>query len=178
MQERRLLSSSPIPCEAFTPSTLLRSSGLFSKFCPMLKVWMVLNFPSIFGYCYPLFKFLGTVLSEPIAIGITVTCIFRVKIFVYLISFLIFTLWSYRTAKYTRRQHLKKIVQRLVFWLLLRDPIVVRIDPFSLLIFSFRSLVRVFLSAISPVCSLKYPYSCFSSHFGSLVFVIFVGFCS
>ena len=43
-----------------------------------------------------------------------------------------------------------------------------------LLRFSFRSHVQVFSCAISPVCRLKYPYSCFSSHFCFLVFVVFL----
>ena len=40
--------------------------------------------------------------------------------------------------------------------------------------FSFLPLVKIFLCAISSVCSLKYPYSYFSSHFCFLVSVIFV----
>ena len=34
--------------------------------------------------------------------------------------------------------------------------------------------VQVFLCEISSVCRLKYPYSCFSSQFGFLVFVVFL----
>ena len=44
----------------------------------------------------------------------------------------------------------------------------------SLLRFIFCSHVHVVSRAISPVCHLKYPYSCLSSHFSFIVFVIFV----
>ena len=42
----------------------------------------------------------------------------------------------------------------------------------SLLCFPFLSHVQVFLSEISLVCHLKYPYSCFSSHFCFLVIFV------
>ena len=38
----------------------------------------------------------------------------------------------------------------------------------------FRSYASAFLYLISPVCRLKYPYSYFSSHFCSLVFIVFL----
>ena len=44
----------------------------------------------------------------------------------------------------------------------------------SLSRFSFLSYDQLFICAISPVCCLKYLYSCFSSHFCFLVFVIFL----
>ena len=42
---------------------------------------------------------------------------------------------------------------------------VINRDFVSLLRFHLRSLVRVILCAISLFCHLKYPYTCFSSHF-------------
>ena len=42
----------------------------------------------------------------------------------------------------------------------------------SLLKFPFRSHVQVFSREISPICRLKYPYSCFSSQFCFRVFVV------
>ena len=44
----------------------------------------------------------------------------------------------------------------------------------SLLRFSFLSNVQVFSCEISLVCPIKYPYSCFSSHFYFLVTVILI----
>ena len=43
---------------------------------------------------------------------------------------------------------------------------------FSLLKFSFHNPVHIFSCDISSVCRLKYPYSCFSSHFCFQVFVV------
>ena len=48
----------------------------------------------------------------------------------------------------------------------------IRRDSVSLSSFSFRSYVQVFSCEISYVCRLKYPYSCFSSYFGFLVFIV------
>ena len=45
-------------------------------------------------------------------------------------------------------------------------------DSVSLLGFPFRSYILVFSCKISPVCLLKYPYSCFSSYFSFLVIVV------
>ena len=46
----------------------------------------------------------------------------------------------------------------------------IRRDSFSLLRFPFLCHVQVFSCAILLVCLLKYPYSCFSSHFYLLIF--------
>ena len=46
-------------------------------------------------------------------------------------------------------------------------------DSVSLLRFPLFSHNQDFTCAISAVCRLKYPYSCFSSHFCFLVFVVF-----
>ena len=46
-----------------------------------------------------------------------------------------------------------------------------QLDSVSLLKFPFLCYVRVFLCEILPVCSLKYPYSCFYSYFCFLVIV-------
>ena len=51
-----------------------------------------------------------------------------------------------------------------------------RKDSVSLLRFPFLSHVNVFLCEISLVCRLKYPYSCFSSHFCFLVIVVLLIF--
>ena len=45
-------------------------------------------------------------------------------------------------------------------------------DSFSFLRFSILSHVQVFSSEISLVCRLKYPYSCFYSHFTFLVIFV------
>ena len=50
----------------------------------------------------------------------------------------------------------------------------IRIGSTSLLSFPFFSLIQVFSWVNSSVCRLKYPYSCFSSHFCFLVFVVFL----
>ena len=47
-------------------------------------------------------------------------------------------------------------------------------DSVSLLRFPLLSHDQVFTCAISAVCRLKYPYSCFSSHLCFLVFVVFL----
>ena len=49
---------------------------------------------------------------------------------------------------------------------------VIKRDIVSLL--SFPCHIQVFLCAISPVCHLKYPYSCLSSHFCFQVFIVFL----
>ena len=49
-------------------------------------------------------------------------------------------------------------------------------DSVSLINFPFCSHAQVFQSDISSVCRLKYPYSCFSSHFCFLVIVILLIF--
>ena len=46
----------------------------------------------------------------------------------------------------------------------------------SLLRFPFLSHIQVFSYKISNVCCLKYPYSCFSSHFSFLVIVVLLIF--
>ena len=48
--------------------------------------------------------------------------------------------------------------------------IAIKIHSISLLRFPHLSHVQVFLCIISLVCCLKYPYSCFSSHFSILDF--------
>ena len=48
----------------------------------------------------------------------------------------------------------------------------IRRDSISFLKFLFLSHVLVFLCLISLVCRLKYPYSCFSSHFCFLIIVV------
>ena len=52
--------------------------------------------------------------------------------------------------------------------------VVLRKYSVSLLNFPFLSHVQIISIAISPVCSLKYPYSCFSFNFCFLVFVVFL----
>ena len=47
-----------------------------------------------------------------------------------------------------------------------------RRDSVSLLRFSFLCHVPAFHCAISLICRLIYPYTCFSSHFSYLVFVV------
>ena len=60
------------------------------------------------------------------------------------------------------------------WWSLWRICADIRRDSVSLLKFPFRSHVQIFPCEISPVCRLKYPYSCFSSNFYFLVLVLFV----
>ena len=47
-------------------------------------------------------------------------------------------------------------------------------NSFSLFRFPFCNHVYFFLCAILLICFLKYPYSCFSSHFCFLIFVVFL----
>ena len=54
----------------------------------------------------------------------------------------------------------------LVFWAAISR------DSVSFFKFSFLSYVHVILCAISPVCHLKYPYSCLSSYFCFLIFIV------
>ena len=50
--------------------------------------------------------------------------------------------------------------------------VAIRRNSPSFLRFSFHGHVQVFSWEISSVCRLKYPYSCFSSHFYFLVFIV------
>ena len=50
--------------------------------------------------------------------------------------------------------------------------VVIRRDSVSLSKFPFHGHIQVFSWEISPVCRLKYPYSCFSFHFSFLVFTV------
>ena len=52
--------------------------------------------------------------------------------------------------------------------------VIMKIYSVSHLRCPFRSHFDVFLSEISPVCCLKYPYSYFSSHFSFLVIVLLI----
>ena len=47
-------------------------------------------------------------------------------------------------------------------------------DSVSILKLLFHSHVQVILHLISPIFNLKYPYSCFSSHFWFLAFIVFL----
>ena len=66
-----------------------------------------------------------------------------------------------------------RLLSKILFWATIRR------DSVSLLRFPFRNHVQVLSGEISPVCRLKYPYNCFSSHFYFLLslYLFLTSFC-
>ena len=89
--------------------------------------------------------------------------------------------WSFRLLPHSQHLLFCCVLSILdLIWLILMALfcVAIRIDSVSLLRFPFLNQIHVFLCEISLVSRLKYPLSCFSSHFYFLVIVVLLVFVS